>query len=286
MLREQIAERNRADAKLRESEERFREMAENIGEVIWVVDAIAHRVLYVSPAYESLWGRSSQRLYDDAGTFLEAVYPADLPIAMACMERQMVEPFDAVYRVLGKKGEMRWVRNRSTPIRDETGTIRRITGITEDITDIKKAEAELMRLASIVESSDDAIIGKTLDGHIVSWNAAAARIYGYAAVEVMCRHCSILLPPEDHHLIPPLLARLARGERIDPFEAIRVRKDGSRFHVALTLSSVRDSAGNIIGASEIERDITERKRLEDEVLQISERERRRIGQDRFRSRTL
>jgi PAS domain S-box-containing protein len=279
MLRDQIAERTRADAALRESEERLRQMAENIGEVVWILDAATKTVLYISRAYEMIWGRSSQSIYDSADSFLASVLPEDVGIARECFERQIHEPFDAMYRIRGRHGEIRWVRSRTRPIRDETGVVRRVTGIAEDITDLKHAEAELSRLASIVESSDDAIIGKSLDGLITSWNTGAERIYGYTAAEILCQPCQVLLLPENHGTVMPLLARVARGERIETFETVRVRKDGSIFHVSLTLSAVRDSAGNIVGAAEIERDITERKRLEEEVLQISERERRRIGQD-------
>jgi PAS domain S-box-containing protein len=279
MLREQIAERGRADAKRQESEDRFRQMAENIGEAVWIVDADTRQVLYISPAYEAIWGRSCRSMYESGRSFLDAVVPEDLAIAEHCLERQSVEPFDAVYRIRGAKGEIRWIRSRSTPIRDREGSIYRVTGIAEDITDLKRAEAELSRLASIVESSDDAIIGKSLDGTIASWNSGAERIYGYSAREIIGRKCAVLLPPEDRDTIAPLLARVARGERIESFETTRLRKDQSLFHVSLTLSSVKDSTGAIIGASEIERDITERRRLEQEVLQISERERRRIGQD-------
>lgn len=279
MLREQIAERTRADLKLRESEERFREMADNIGEVVWVQDSATGKILYISPAYESIWGRSCQSMYDSAASFLDAVLPDDLPIAIECMRRQAFESYDAVYRIRDRRGEIRWVRSRSSPIRDAAGKTLRVTGIAEDITDLKAAEAELSRLALIVESSDDAIIGKSLDGTIVSWNSGAERIYGYSAQEMLGRECNVLVPPQDWPTVVAQLKGVGRGERIETFEAIRVRKNGSPINISVTLSSVKDSAGNIIGSSEIERDITERKRLEQEVLLISDRERRRIGQD-------
>jgi PAS domain S-box-containing protein len=279
VLREQIAERNRADTALRESEERFRQMAEHVREVVWIVDADTRTMLYVSPTYEQIWGRSRQSLYNDSRSFLQSVLPEDVALAMESLEHQRYEPYDVVYRMRDGEGRLRWIRSRTTPIRDEGGHVRRITGIAEDITDLKLAEQELARLASIVESSNDAIIGKSLDCRILTWNSGAERIYGYTAAEAVGRDCSILLPTENRDAISALLRRGASGERIESFETMRMRKDGTRFHVSLTISSVKDSAGNIIGASGIERDITERKRLEQEVLQISERERRRIGQD-------
>jgi PAS domain S-box-containing protein len=116
-------------------------------------------------------------------------------------------------------------------------------------------------LAAIVESSDDAIIGKTLDSVIRSWNAGAARIFGYTAEEIVGRSVLMLIPPELHHEEPEILARLVRGERIEHFETTRVRKDGTLLEISLSVSPIRDSSGKVIGAAKIARDITEPKRL-------------------------
>src|SRR5205823_17913 len=104
-----------------------------------------------------------------------------------------------------------------------------------DITDLKHAEAELLRLASIVESSDDAIIGKSLDGKITSWNSGAQLIYGYTAAEVVGRDVAVLMQPAEREKLSAALDRLNRGERIESFETVRVRKDGTPFHVSMTL---------------------------------------------------
>src|SRR5260221_1077337 len=170
-------------------------MAENIGEVVWIVEADTRRVLYISPAYEQIWGRSCQSVYEQRRSFLDAVLPEDLSTAVASWERQRFEPHDAVYRIRGRGGAVRWIRSRSTPIRDLDGVVRRVTGIAEDITDLKDAEQELSRLASIVESSNDAIIGTSLEGLVQSWNSGAHGIYGYKAAEIVGRDCGMLLPP-------------------------------------------------------------------------------------------
>ena len=117
-------------------------------------------------------------------------------------------------------------------------------------------------LTALVESSDDAIIGKTLDGVIVSWNPAAERLYGYSAGEMIGATISTLVPPELAEEIPTILAQIGRGERLDHFDTTRLRKDGSRVEVSLTISPIRDRSGRIVGASTIARDISERKQAE------------------------
>src|SRR2546428_3666787 len=111
-------------------------------------------------------------------------------------------------------------------------------------------------LAAIVESSDDAIIGKTLDGTIISWNPGAERIYGYRDEEVIGRPISILVPPDHSDELPPIFERLRRGERIDHYRTVRVHKDGKRITVSVTISPVRDEQGQIVGASAVAGDIT------------------------------
>jgi PAS domain S-box-containing protein len=118
------------------------------------------------------------------------------------------------------------------------------------------------RIASIVESSDDAIISKDLNGIITSWNGGAARLFGYTADEVIGKPVTVLIPPERHKEEPEILERIQRGERIDHYETVRIRKDGSPVDISLTVSPVRNADGKIIGASKIARDITERKHNE------------------------
>jgi PAS domain S-box-containing protein len=129
---------------------------------------------------------------------------------------------------------------------------------------IHKREQELgARLAAVVESSDDAIISKTLEGIIVTWNKGAQRMFGYTAEEVIGKPIIILIPPGRINEEPSILERLRRGEPIDHYETVRVRKDGSTLDIALTVSPIRDASGKIIGASKIARDITARKRMEE-----------------------
>jgi hypothetical protein len=133
------------------------------------------------------------------------------------------------------------------------------------------AESErLALLSSIVDSSDDAIISKTLDGIITSWNKSAERLFGYAAEEAIGQPITILIPPDRLSEEPDILARLKKGERVDHFETIRMRKDGSLLDISLTISPVRDSNGAIVGASKVARDVTESKRILVELRRANE----------------
>ena len=126
---------------------------------------------------------------------------------------------------------------------------------------LEDADFEKWQLAAIVESSDDAIIGKRLDGTIVSWNKAAERLFGYRPEEAIGRSISMIVPPNSPNEFPRVLEKLSRGQHIHPYETARVRKDGSEIYVSLTLSPILDPDGNIVGASTIARDITDRIRI-------------------------
>jgi len=146
----------------------------------------------------------------------------------------------------------------------KVGASYRFNAFIADITERKRAEGTKARLAAIVESSDDAIIGKTLDGIVISWNSGAERIFGYTAEEVLGQPVTMLIPPDRLDEEPPIIDRLRRGERIEHFETVRRRKDGEEVDVSLTISSIKDETGKIIGISKIARDITERQHAKEE----------------------
>jgi PAS domain S-box-containing protein len=150
-----------------------------------------------------------------------------------------------------------------TPVFDASGTCVNLIGTVHDITDRKREEEARARLAAIVESSDDIIVSKTLQGIIMTWNKGAERTLGYTAEEVIGKSITIIIPPERLDEEPRVLERLARGERIEHYETVRRRKDGTLLDVSLTVSPIRDGEGRIIGASKIARDITARKRTEE-----------------------
>ena len=152
-----------------------------------------------------------------------------------------------------------------SPLRDATGKVVGGVNMLVDITERKRAEQVGQQFASIVESSDDAILSKDLDGIIRTWNQGAERLFGYAAEEVIGQPITILIPPDRLDEEPGIIARLRRGERIDHYETVRRRKDGSLVDISLTVSPVRNGAGTIVGASKIARDITQRKRAEERI---------------------
>src|SRR5262249_12693540 len=176
---------------------------------------------------------------------------------------------DCEVRLRCKDGSVRNVRIDSNAfIRD--GSLVHTRCFTIDITEKKRADQADFRLAAIVESSDDAIVSKDLNGIITSWNKSAERIFGYRAEEIIGQPVTTIIPPELHDDEPRILAKIRAGQRIEHFQTVRVRKDGERIDISLTVSPVKDQHGKIIGAAKIARDITQRKRFE-AALHVSER---------------
>jgi PAS domain S-box-containing protein len=154
---------------------------------------------------------------------------------------------------------------------DDTDRIVGAINVFQDVTDWKLAEQASRRLSAIVESSEDAIISKDLNGIILSWNQAAENLFGYTAEEAVGKPITLLIPADRQDEEPGILARIRRGERIEHYETVRQRKDGSLLDISLTVSPIRDRLGNIVGASKIARDITRRKLSEEALRQSEER---------------
>ena len=255
-------------AELRESEERYRAVVEQVAEGILLVDVDSKRVLEANAAYQGLLGYSPEEvlrlsLYD------LVPYP---PESMDCYVRRVRERGSYVSgerRHRRKDGSLVDVEVRANVI--SYGGREAMCMLIRDVTERRRAEEERARLAAMVESSDDAIIGKTLGGIITSWNKGAKRLYGYSAHEAVGQSIFMLVPPESPDEIPGILQRIRRGEKVDHFETVCVTKDGRRLDISLTVSPIRDSEGNIIGASTIARDITEHKLAEKALRESEER---------------
>lgn len=150
-----------------------------------------------------------------------------------------------------------------TPIRDESGKLTGAVNLLFDLTDRQQAMEQSQRLAAIVSSSDDAIISKTLDGRITSWNAAAERIFGYSSDEMIGQNIRRIIPHELLNEETEIVTKLARGERVEHYETVRMTKDGQRVDLSITVSPMRDGAGRVVGASKVARDISDRRRGEE-----------------------
>jgi PAS domain S-box-containing protein len=155
------------------------------------------------------------------------------------------------------------------PVRDSTGAITAYGTVTRNLTERKSAEQRLGSLASIVESSDDAIVSKNLDGIIANWNKGAERIFGYTSEEAIGQPITIVIPADRQSEERDILTRIRRGERIDHFETVRRRKDGTPIVVSLTVSPVRNAEGQVIGSSKIARDITEQKQSQEQIATLA-----------------
>jgi PAS domain S-box-containing protein len=185
---------------------------------------------------------------------------AEEPMAIALRTGKSVEASELIFE--RPDGSRVFVELSVEPIFDERRALVGAVGCIQDISERKEDEIQAARLAAIVASSDDAIISKTVEGIIKSWNAGAERIFGYSADEIIGQHITRIVPPELWSEEENILARLRKGEHIDHFETVRVGKNGRRIDVSITVSPIRDKSGNVTGASKVGRDITERKQFE------------------------
>jgi len=252
-----------------EQRERWQVTLSSIGDAVIATDAEG-RVTFMNSIAESLTGWTDA---EAEGKPLKEVFriineftrqEVENPVAKVIRKGTVVGLANHTILV-ARDGTERPIDDSGAPIRDEAGRLVGVVLVFRDITERRQAEVTQLRLAAIVESSDDAIISKTLDGIITSWNTGAERIFGYTAGEVIGQPITILIPPDRPNEEPQIIERLRRGERIDHYETVRVRKDGRRIDISLTVSPIRDAEGQIIGASKIARDITERKRIEEEL---------------------
>jgi PAS domain S-box-containing protein len=262
-----VTERRRRQAALREHQSRSHELLEALPAAVYTTDANG-RITSYNQAAVDLWGRrpelgrdewcGSWRLYWPDGTPM----PRDeCPMAVALKEQRPIRGAEAVAE--RPDGTRISFLAYPTPLLDQTGAVIGAVNTLIDITEHKHADEASARLAAIVESSDDAIVSKDLNGIVLTWNRGAERLFGYAAEEIVGRSITILIPPDRQDEESGILERLRRGERVDHYETVRRRKDGSLVEISLTVSPVRNAKGKIIGASKVARDITERRRAEE-----------------------
>jgi PAS domain S-box-containing protein len=245
---------------------RFREMIDALPVAIYTTDAQG-RITHFNPACIEFSGRTPELGTDHWCVTWKLFHPDGSPLAhdkcpmaVSLKERRSVRGVEAIAE--RPDGSRIWFEPYPTPLFDSAGNLVGGVNMLVDITERKHAEETRALLAAVVETSDDAIITKNLDGVITSWNKSAERLFGYTADEAVGRSVTLLIPADRLHEEPQILAKLRRGERVDHFETIRVRKDGTSLDISLTISPVKDRSGRIVGVSKIARDITERRRIE------------------------
>ena len=249
-----------AQERMLESETRLRELIRTLPLAVYTTDAEGRITMFNQAAVE-LGGSTPQigtdlwyafwQFYQPDGTPL----PYDqYPMAIALREGRTVEGREL--RAIRPDGKQLLLIPHPTALRDSAGKVIGAVNVIVDVTERQKGEQAIRRLAAIVESSEDAIVVKNLDGVITDWNAGAERIFGYTAAEVLGKPVTILIPPDRFDEEPTIIARVRSGQRIEHYETVRRRKDGALLDISLSVSPIYDQHGQIVGASKIARDIS------------------------------
>ena len=273
VARKALEEREQA---LRESEQRFRVITEATPVMVWMAGT-DKLCTYFNKSWLDFVGRSLEQ--EVGNGWAENVHPDDfqrcLDIYTSSFDAR--EPFTMEYRLRHHSGQFRWILDNGVPRHSADGHFEGYVGGCLDVHEQKEAREKLQnalmasqRLAAIVESSDDAIVSKDLNGIVSSWNSGAERMFGYRAQEMIGKPITTIIPPELHADERRILETIARGERIEHFETARVTRTGERIEVSLTISPIKDETGKIVGAAKIARDITQQKKAE-RALHTSER---------------
>jgi PAS domain S-box-containing protein len=256
-----VTDQERAHEALRMSEARYRAVVENQPEMVcrFLPDGT---ITFANEAYCRYFGLDRRTLI--GRPYAPVVHPEDRAAVAALVAS--LSPANRVVvienRVCRGDGTIRWTQWTNHAIYDADDRLVELQSTGRDVTERKAAEDAAARLAAVVASAEDAIVSKTLDGIVTSWNRAAERMLGYSAAEMVDQPITRITPPELLAEEAAILQRLARGEATESFETERIGKDGRRIPVSLSISPVKDASGRIIGASTIARDITERRRAE------------------------
>jgi PAS domain S-box-containing protein len=263
--------------RLFESETLFRQMADSTPVLIWISGVDALRTWFNQPWLEFRGRTFEQEL---GNGWAEGVPHDDFEEARKIFtsHSESRTPFRMEYRLRRADGEYRWLLDQGTPRVSDSGVFLGFIGSCIDITDIRVAR-ELQRelskrlgeLAAIVDSSDDVILSKDLNGIITSWNAAAVQVFGYSPEEIIGTSVLRLIPEALRSEEETILANVRAGRRVEHFETQRVTKSGELIDVSLTISPIKDSSGEVVGASKILRDISGRKRMEETQQTMSKR---------------
>ncbi|MDC4206650.1 MAG: PAS domain S-box protein [Candidatus Manganitrophus sp.] len=255
-------ERREAEEALRQSEERFRQLAENITEVFWMCSLGMKEMLYISPGYEKIWGRSCKSLYERPTAWLDAIHPEDRGrIEKAARAFPVSGRYDEEYRIVRPDGVHRWIHDRAFPVRDAAGQIYRITGIAKDITNRKLSEKALKDAKefseNLIQTANVIILGLDTDGNINLFNRAAEKITGYTSSELNGKNWFEILVPKDRYPhVWEEFTRLVQGGAPEIFENPILTKTGQERYVIWRNNQVRVD-GKIAGTISFGNDITD-----------------------------
>jgi len=270
-----ISHEVRGRERLRQSEEQFRVTLASIGDGVIATDRHG-RITFMNSEAEHLTGWNEPQALglplDNAFKIVNehTRQPVENPVAKVLEAGNVVGMANHTI-LISKDGSERPIDDSGAPIRGSAADLMGVVLVFRDVAERRAAELAALRLAAIVQNSDDAIISKNLDGTITSWNEGAQRIFGYSANEIIGKSVKTLIPVQLQKEEDEILARLSRGERVYHFETIRITKDGRHIPVSLTISPIKDREGHVIGASKIARDITERKQAERGLAEANEK---------------
>ncbi|NEP11047.1 MAG: PAS domain S-box protein, partial [Symploca sp. SIO2C1] len=263
-------ERKHAELDLRESEERFRQLTENIESVFWMSDPEQQQIIYVSPAYEMIWGRSCSQLYASPQSLVDAIHPAERQEVVAAFAKQVRGDYDEEYRIVGAYGEIRWIRDRAFPIYNQAGEVYRVAGIAEDITERKQAEEALReseeRFRAIFEQAAVGIVVSSLSGHILRANQGFCDLLGYTELELLGQTWEEITHPDEIALDQEYWNQALTGE-INTYSVEKryICRDGQVQWGHLTISLVRSSEDIAQYFISVVEDVQERKQAEAQI---------------------
>jgi PAS domain S-box-containing protein len=264
-LQRDIAKRKIVERSLRESEERFRQLAENIQEVFWITDPSKSQMLYVSPTYERIWGRAAKDLIARPHEWMEAIHPEDRErVVQSALTNQTQGTYDETYRIVRLDGEVRWIHDRAFTVRNAAGEVYRLVGIAEDVTQRRVADEKMRELAALLSKAKDAILVRDLEHRILFWNPGAERLYGWTASEVAGKSVRELLYRDPSEFDKAMLATLANGDWSGELE--QITRAGTGVTVESHWTLVRDDAGKAESILAINTDVTLKKKMEAQFL--------------------
>ncbi|MFN6481373.1 MULTISPECIES: PAS domain S-box protein [unclassified Nostoc] len=261
-----LEERQIAEAALRQSEEKFRTFAENTHALIWIRSADSFHPLYISPAYETIWGYSSQSLFEQPDSWLDNIHPDDRDRATQSIEQLLSDSqsISAEYRILRPDGSVRWVWNRGFAVYNDQGKVNYYGGIAEDITERKLAEQKISEQAALLDITTDAILVRDFQSQILFWNKGAERMYGWLSTEVIGKYLhEILYPPGNQQQLQEALKSVIESG-LWHGELHKVTKSGEKIVVESRWTLMRDSQGEPKSILTVDRDITQKKQLEEQ----------------------